>query len=95
MVGVGAEQERRWIIRTTGEVRAWLRGLRQADVDSYRSVNVAIDMLAEVGPGLGRPLVDTLHGSKISNLKELRPRSGRYWRLQSPCEAKGDCAGGR
>jgi hypothetical protein len=40
-------------------------------------VNVAIDMLADVGPGLGRPLVDTLQGSDISNLKELRPRSGR------------------
>jgi hypothetical protein len=40
-------------------------------------VNVAIDMLAEIGPGLGRPLVDTLQGSSISNLKELRPRSGR------------------
>ena len=34
-------------------------------------------MLAELGPGLGRPLVDTLHGSRIRNLKELRPRSGR------------------
>lgn len=40
-------------------------------------MNVAIDMLAEIGPGLGRPLVDTLQGSSISNLKELRPRSGR------------------
>jgi hypothetical protein len=43
----------------------------------YRSVNAAVDMLAENGPGLGRPLVDTLQGSTISNLKELRPRSGR------------------
>lgn len=32
-------------------------------------------MLSERGPGLGRPLVDTLHGSKIGNLKELRPGS--------------------
>ena len=40
-------------------------------------MNVAIDMLAEIGPGLGRPLVDTLYGSNLSNLKELRPRSGR------------------
>ncbi|MEU4217760.1 type II toxin-antitoxin system RelE/ParE family toxin [Actinoplanes sp. NPDC026623] len=40
-------------------------------------MNVAIEMLAEVGPALGRPMVDTLHGSVISNLKELRPRSGR------------------
>lgn len=34
-------------------------------------------MLAEIGPGLGRPLVDTLKGSQLGNLKELRPRSGR------------------
>ena len=68
---------RRWSIKTTGDVRDWLRALRQSGPDVYRSVNVAIDMLAEVGPGLGRPLVDTLQGSSIGNLKELRPRSGR------------------
>ncbi|WP_435871549.1 type II toxin-antitoxin system RelE/ParE family toxin [Micromonospora humida] len=45
--------------------------------DTYRSVGVAVDMLAETGPALGRPLVDTLRGSSIGNLKELRPRSGR------------------
>lgn len=73
----GCRQTRRWAIRTTADVRTWLRTLRQADPDTYRSVNVAIDILAEIGPGLGRPLVDTLQGSDISNLKELRPRSGR------------------
>lgn len=54
-----------------------MRSLRRTDPETYRSVNVAIDMLADVGPGLGRPLVDTLQGSSLSNLKELRPRSGR------------------
>lgn len=34
-------------------------------------------MLAETGPALGRPMVDTLQGWTIGNLKELRPRSGR------------------
>ncbi|MCM4082070.1 type II toxin-antitoxin system RelE/ParE family toxin [Paractinoplanes hotanensis] len=68
---------RRWSIKTTSDVRAWLRALRQDDPDVYRSVNVAIDMLAEIGPALGRPMVDTLQGSPIRNLKELRPRSGR------------------
>ncbi|RAO61372.1 type II toxin-antitoxin system RelE/ParE family toxin [Micromonospora saelicesensis] len=58
-------------------VRDWLRSLRETDPATSRSVNVAIDMLADTGPGLGRPLVDTLRGSTISNLKELRPRSGR------------------
>ena len=37
----------------------------------------AIDLLAEHGPGLGRPLVDTIHGSTIANLKELRPGTVR------------------
>ncbi|MFC8615086.1 type II toxin-antitoxin system RelE/ParE family toxin [Micromonospora purpureochromogenes] len=73
-----AEQtNRRWTVRVTGEVRQWLRDLRRADPDTYRRVSVAVDMLAEIGPGLGRPLVDTLRGSSVSNLKELRPRSGR------------------
>jgi hypothetical protein len=67
----------RWSIRVTGEVRQWLRDLQRNDPASYESVRVAVDKLAEVGPGLGRPLVDTLRGSSISNLKELRPRSGR------------------
>ena len=37
----------------------------------------AIDTLAEVGPGLGRPLVGTIHGSSIADLKELRPGTVR------------------
>ena len=68
---------RRWAIKVSTEVRQSLRDLRREDPDTYRSVNVAIDILAEAGPGLGRPLVDTLRVSKLSNLKELGPRSGR------------------
>ena len=37
-------------------------------------MEAAVDVLSEHGPTLGRPLVDTLTGSKIANLKELRPR---------------------
>ncbi|MGW4466920.1 type II toxin-antitoxin system RelE/ParE family toxin [Micromonospora sp. NPDC004704] len=51
--------------------------MRRTDPDAYRSINIALDILAETGPGLGRPLVDTLRGSSMANLKELRPRSGR------------------
>jgi hypothetical protein len=65
------------VIRATTEVREWLKELRKEDHQTYRSVNAAVDMLADTGPGLGRPLVDTLSGTMISNLKELRPRSGR------------------
>jgi hypothetical protein len=37
------EAPRRWSIKTTSDVRAWLRALRQADPDVFRSVNVAIE----------------------------------------------------
>lgn len=33
-------------------------------------------MLEEKGPGLGRPWIDTLEGSRHPNMKELRPRGG-------------------
>ncbi|WP_028263785.1 type II toxin-antitoxin system RelE/ParE family toxin [Atopobium fossor] len=35
----------------------------------------ALELLQQKGPALGRPLVDTLKGTKIKNLKELRPIS--------------------
>jgi hypothetical protein len=38
-------------------------------------VDDAIYALSRSGPTLGRPLVDTITGSKIKNLKELRPGS--------------------
>ena len=39
-------------------------------------------LLARFGPTLGRPVVDTLKGSKIANLKELRfGAGGGVWRI--------------
>jgi hypothetical protein len=63
-----------WAIYVVDEVREWIDGLDDAARDR---VAQAIDMLAEAGPGLGRPLVDTIRGSSIANLKELRPGSVR------------------
>lgn len=41
-----------------------------------------IRLLVEFGPGLGRPSVDTLKGSRIANLKELRfSADGGVWRV--------------
>lgn len=37
------------------------------------SVVAVIDLLEQDGPNLGRPLADRLKGSRIHNLKELRP----------------------
>ena len=49
--------------------------LRAVDEDTYDQVVAALRVLATVGPGLGRPLVDTLVGSRHNNMKELRPGS--------------------
>jgi hypothetical protein len=39
-------------------------------------------LLAEFGPNLGRPTVDTLKGSKHANMKELRfAWKGEVWRV--------------
>lgn len=61
-------------IYLVNEVRDWIDSL---DAATHARVVQAIDLLAEAGPGLGRPLVDTIHGSSIANLKELRPGTVR------------------
>ena len=50
----------------------WLRAL---DDDSREQVVAAVDLLEEHGPHLGRPLVDTVSGSRHRRMKELRPGS--------------------
>lgn len=53
-------------------VEEWLDSL---DAVCWKQVMAAIEVLQEVGPQLGRPLVDTLKGSRHKNMKELRPGS--------------------
>ena len=50
----------------------WLQSL---DQKSYEQVIAALELLAERGPSLGRPLVDSVVGSRHNNMKELRPGS--------------------
>ena len=59
----------------TEEVATWLRELQRSDPLSAKLVNAAIQVLAESGPMLGRPLVDRISGSRYHHLKELRPGS--------------------
>lgn len=51
----------------------WLTG--ELDDNTYDQVVAALEILAEHGPGLGRPLVDSITGSRHKNMKELRPGS--------------------
>jgi hypothetical protein len=59
----------------TSEVGTWLDQLSKSDSRSANQVFAAFDVLEREGPMLGRPLVDSIKGSQLSNLKELRPGS--------------------
>lgn len=64
-----------WEILMTGQVEEFLDALYAADPECHRLVNQAILVLERNGPAEGRPLVDSITASRISNLKELRPPS--------------------
>jgi len=61
----------RWVVEVD-LVEDWLLSV---DEETYDLVVAALAILKEQGPGLGRPLVDTIVGSRHSNMKELRPGS--------------------
>jgi hypothetical protein len=47
----------------------WMDSLQDKE---YRGLAARIDLLAEQGPVLGRPIVDSIKGSRHANLKEIR-----------------------
>ncbi|MHB8246400.1 MAG: type II toxin-antitoxin system RelE/ParE family toxin [Acidimicrobiales bacterium] len=64
-----------WVIVLLEEVDVWYRELWNVDAETAALVTAAINLLEDNGPSLGRPLVDRIEGSKLHNLKELRPGS--------------------
>lgn len=61
-----------WSIATTDRFDDW----PSAQNDTDRAcILAAIMVLEEKGPGLARPYADTVHGSRFSNMKELRVQS--------------------
>jgi len=64
-----------WVVLLTDEVADWLAELEKEDPKSAVRVVAAVRMLREHGPALDRPMVDTIRGSRVANLKELRPGS--------------------
>jgi hypothetical protein len=65
----------KWEVLLSDAVREWLAKLAADDQETARLIRAAIRVLGDDGPTLGRPLVDTVKGSRIKNLKELRPGS--------------------
>jgi hypothetical protein len=61
-----------WNVETTDEYDAWFT---EQTEDSQASIRMKVELLTEYGPHLSRPHADTLKGSKLSNLKELRSQT--------------------
>lgn len=56
-------------IEVTDRFADWYAGLDEKDM---AEVNEAVEVLEDRGPGLGRPLVDSIKEARTGNLKELR-----------------------
>jgi hypothetical protein len=62
-----------WEVEFTDQFGDWFEELSGPQ---RSAVIAAVDILEEDGPGLGRPFVDTIKGSRHANMKELRPMAG-------------------
>jgi|SRR5579875_1363320 len=58
-----------WEIEVKPQAEQWLRSLGRGDRER---VAEALDRLAEVGPGLGTPLVKPIKSSRHHGMRELR-----------------------
>lgn len=68
-----------WQVALHGEFEPEFDALAEAVQDELLA---RAGLLAEFGPQLGRPWVDTLKGSEYANLKELRfDAAGGVWRV--------------
>lgn len=64
-----------WEITLVGPVNDWFLDICVKDPDTANQIADAVTLLARRGPLLRRPMVDRIQGSKLHNLKELRPGS--------------------
>lgn len=62
-----------WEVEYTDQFAEWWDRL---DVETQEAIGTAVTVLQRLGPGCGRPLVDTIKGSRHANMKELRPPAG-------------------
>ena len=63
-----------WEVEYTDEFEDWWNIL---SVDEQRHIAASVELLQQYGPGLGRPVVDTITSSRHSNMKELRAGTTR------------------
>lgn len=58
-----------WDVEVTDQFVKWWDTL---SVEEQEPLEAAVELLEQRGPALGRPLVDTVKGSRHANMKELR-----------------------
>lgn len=63
----------KWDVEFTDEFGTWWGSLSDGEQEA---IDATVEVLQERGPSLGRPLVDTVYGSRHQNMKELRPPAG-------------------
>ena len=64
-----------WEVEYTDEFAEWWESLSE---DVQEAIAHDVGVPEQVGPGLGRPTVDTLSGSKFPNMKELRTKHSQH-----------------
>jgi hypothetical protein len=67
-----------WDVEVTDQFLEWWDDLNS---DQQEAIVDRVDLLAERGPDLGRPVVDRIHGSRHQNMKELRATKGGSLRV--------------
>ena len=67
-----------WEVEVTDEFIDWWQGLTD---EQQIVLTDRVDLLAERGPDLGRPVVDRISGSRHHNMKELRASRGGALRV--------------
>ena len=82
-----------WTVKTTSLFDVWFD---EQDEATQEKVLAGLLALVQGGPSVGRPLVDTIKGSRFTNLKELRVqhlgdplRAFSYKHLTLPTNRKG------
>jgi hypothetical protein len=64
-----------WEVVYSSDFDRWIFSI---DDQSAKAIFRSIEILKAMGPSLGRPHVDSIKGSRLSNLKELRTQVKRH-----------------
>lgn len=67
-----------WEIEVTDQFLDWWHALTDVQREALTD---RVELLAERGPDLGRPVVDRIHGSRHQSMKELRASKGGALRV--------------